>query len=114
MKKLLRLILIILIASPSYAQNTVTGVVKDSDGGTIIGAIVLVKDTQVATVTDANGQFTIPAQKTLPFTLRVRLVGFKQQEIEIYELDNELLEITLVLDNVLNEVVVTSRRREES
>jgi iron complex outermembrane receptor protein len=114
MRKLLRLILISLVAIPSFAQNVVTGVVKDSDGGTIIGATVVIKGTQVASVTDANGQFSIPAQKVLPFTLRVSLVGFKAQEVEIYELDSEPLEITLVLDNVLSEVVVTSRRREES
>src|ERR1043166_3839841 len=113
MIKFLRLILILLVATPSFAQSVITGVVKDSDGGTAIGANVQIKDTQVATVTDANGQFRINAPQQLPVTIRVTLVGYETQEIEVFEAD-EALEITLVLDNVLSEVVVTSRRREES
>ncbi len=41
-------------------------------------------------------------------------MGYKAQEVEVFELDNEELEITVITDNLLTEVVVTSRRREET
>jgi iron complex outermembrane recepter protein len=57
--------------------------------------------------------FSIKAQE-FPFSLQIRLVGFKAQDIEIYELSEEPLEITLIDDSLLETVVVTSRRREET
>ncbi len=114
MRYFLRLVTpILFISASAYAQN-VKGVVKDSDGGTIVGATVQIKNTSVYTVTDVAGQFSIAAPKELPFTLRFNGTGFKQQEIEVFELDNEILEVTLATNNLLSEVVVTSRRREET
>ncbi|HMJ71643.1 MAG TPA: TonB-dependent receptor [Cyclobacteriaceae bacterium] len=115
MKQFLRVILpILFLGTTAFAQDVIKGVIKDSEGATVIGATVQIKGTTVYSVTDANGQFSIAAQKTLPFTLRVNSVGYKVQEIEIYELDGESLEITVVTDNLLDAVVVTSRRREET
>src|SRR5262249_9722572 len=101
-------------AGNAMAQNPVTGTVRDSDGTTVIGATVFVKGTSVATTTDANGQFSIGAPVQLPFTLVISSVGYKQQEVEVFELDGESLEVTVVTDNVLGTVTVTSRRREET
>ncbi len=115
MKKLLRSIIpILLFSAPAFAQSTIKGTVKDSDGGTVIGATVQIKNTSTYTVTDANGQFSINTPVQLPFTIQVSSVGFKQQEVEVFELDGESLEITVIPDNLLEEVVVTSRRREET
>lgn len=115
MTKLLRLIIPILLAGNiAFAQDAIKGVLKDSDGGTVIGATVQIKGTSTYTVSDANGQFSLAAPKQLPFTIQVNSVGFKAQEVEVFELDAETLEITLITDNVLSEVVVTSRRREET
>ena len=115
MKHFLRLVIPFLFSSTSLlAQNAVKGIVKDSDGGGVVGATVQIKNSTVYTVTDAAGRFSIAAPKELPFTLRINSAGFKQQEVEIFELDNEELEVTLATNNLLSEVVVTSRRREET
>jgi iron complex outermembrane receptor protein len=114
MTKFLRLFIpILFFGSAVYAQGVITGVVKDSDNGTVVGATVVIKGTTVFSTTDANGKFSLAAPK-LPVTIKISSVGFKPQEIEIYELDNEALEVTLITDNLLAEVVVTSRRREET
>ncbi|GLU51201.1 TonB-dependent receptor plug domain-containing protein [Dyadobacter frigoris] len=42
----------------------------------------------------------------MPFTLQVTLTGYEQQEVDIYELSSELVEIALKTANVLDEVVV--------
>ncbi|HZY82036.1 MAG TPA: TonB-dependent receptor [Cyclobacteriaceae bacterium] len=115
MIKLLQLIaLILFVGGPVYAQDAIKGVVKDSDGATVVGATVQLQGTTTYSVTDANGQFTLAAPKQFPVTVRVSSVGFKPQEVEIFELDGEELEITVIADNLLSEVVVTSRRREET
>ncbi len=101
------------LGGTAFAQSAVTGVVKDSDGASLVGATISIKGTSVYTVVDANGEFKIAAAQKLPFTLVINLVGYKTQEIEVYELPDEPLEISLIDDSLLDEVVVTSRRREE-
>ncbi|MGG7661938.1 SusC/RagA family TonB-linked outer membrane protein [Dyadobacter sp. BHUBP1] len=90
----------------SYAQETVTGVVKDASGQTIPGATVVLKGTARYTATDLDGKFSIPAPDDFPFTLQVNLTGYQQQEIDIYELTGEPAEVVLKTANVLDEVVV--------
>ena len=88
------------------AQDVITGRVTSDNGESLPGAAVVIKGTSVYAVTDADGQFSIKPSRELPFTLGVTMVGFKQQEVEIYEISNEALDIRLLTDNVLNEVVV--------
>ncbi len=110
---LLFIIPVLLFAGSAYAQGVIEGVVKDGDGVAVVGATVAIKGTAINTITDVNGLFSIKAQE-FPFSLQIRLVGFKAQDIEIYELSEEPLEITLIDDSLLETVVVTSRRREET
>lgn len=87
-----------------YAQTVqVHGVVKDSQGETIIGATVTQKGTNNATVTDVNGEFTlnVPANSTLTFTY----MGYKEQNVSVS--GRKQVSVTLAEDNQqLNEVVV--------
>ncbi|GGN05147.1 SusC/RagA family TonB-linked outer membrane protein [Dyadobacter beijingensis] len=92
--------------SHSYAQEAVTGVVKDAAGQTIPGATVVLKGTARYAATDLDGKFSIAAPADFPFTLQVSLTGYQQQEIDIYELSGEPAEIVLKTANVLDEVVV--------
>jgi iron complex outermembrane receptor protein len=110
---LLFIIPILLLAGTAYAQGIIEGVVKDGDGAPVVGATVAIKGTSIHSVTDVNGSFSIKAQE-VPFSLQIRLIGYKAQDIEIYELSEEPLEITLIDDSLLETVVVTSRRREET
>lgn len=107
------LFLLMLIPGLALGQQALQGVVKDGDGATLVGATVVIKGSSAYAVTDANGQFKLNVSKTLPVTVLVSSVGFKSQEVEIFEL-GEPLEITLSLDNLLSEVVVTARRRTET
>jgi iron complex outermembrane receptor protein len=102
-----------LVAGNAYAQGVVQGIVKDGDGGAVVGATVAIKGTSTYSVTDADGAFSIKAQE-FPFSLEIRQVGFKTQDVEVYELPEEALEISLIDDSLLDVVTVTSRRREET
>ncbi|SKB74859.1 SusC/RagA family TonB-linked outer membrane protein [Dyadobacter psychrophilus] len=90
----------------AYAQEVVTGVVKDATGQTIPGATVVIKGTSKYVSSDLDGKFSIAALKDFPFTLQINITGYQQQEIDIYELSDEPAEIILKTANVLDEVVV--------
>lgn len=115
MKNNLLLILAILLSLPIMAQRSkISGVVKDANGDPILGANVVEKGTQNNASTGVDGRFELTVLKALPATIRISAVGSKTQEIEIFEALDEPLEIILKLDNLLSEVVITSRRREET
>jgi TonB-linked SusC/RagA family outer membrane protein len=105
-KRLLILAAWLLAIGTVFAQNTIRGSVKDEAGQPVPGASVVIKGTREYVQTAADGQFAIKAQKEFPFTLTVNLVGFKTQDVEVYELPEEALEVNLKTDNVLEEVVV--------
>lgn len=114
MSKIIRLsVLIALLANGAIAQS-VTGVIKDSDGAPVEAATVVIKGTNIYAVTDVKGQFSLAANEKLPFIVRISSIGFKPQDFQIIELSGKLLEITLINDNELEEVVVTARRRSET
>ncbi|MBL7859348.1 MAG: TonB-dependent receptor [Cyclobacteriaceae bacterium] len=106
MKKLLPILLFTLIIGSALAQQAVKGLIKDESGQPLPGATISLKGTSAYAITDVEGKFTIAATKELPFTLQVNSVGYKTQEIEIYELSGEPAEVFLKNDNILDEIVV--------
>ena len=107
MEKRLTMILACLFLSlgMALAQTKVNGtVVSQEDGEPIIGATVLVVGTQVGTVTDANGRFslTCPAGKQ---TLRITYVGMEPLEVSA----RPNMRIVLTSDqSALDEVIVVA------
>ncbi len=85
-------------------ETDLQGTVLDEDGSPLPGASVLVKETSVGTITDANGAFKITAPDDAT-TLVVSFVGFETKEVPINNQTN--FTITLITDlNALSEVVV--------
>ena len=84
LKRLVFSFLVILFTfSTVYAQQkTVTGLVKDATGETIIGASVIVKGTTIGTVTGMNGDFKLNAPAGSK-TLVISYVGMVKQEVAI-------------------------------
>jgi iron complex outermembrane recepter protein len=113
LRKLKFIIPLLLWANAAFTQN-VEGVINDSNGEPIIGATVVVKGSKIYAVTDLEGKFSFAPPKTLPFSVRISSTGFKPQDVQFFELTEEPLEITLNDDNILSEVVVTARRRNET
>src|SRR5690606_3945974 len=113
-QKLLFLFLITLISQFVFAQQTVTGIVKDANDVAILGATVLIKGTNLKAVTDVNGEFTIQGTTTLPFILSVSSVGFRTKEVQVQQASGNKFNIVLLADDFqLSEVAVTARRRTE-
>jgi TonB-linked SusC/RagA family outer membrane protein len=79
-----RIIILSPLTEPGYQQQslTVSGYVTDSSGFPLPGVTIIVKTTTVGTVTDSNGNYSlpnIPANAVLVFSF----VGMKTQEIPV-------------------------------
>lgn len=92
---------------------TVSGVVLDAKTKErIIGATVSIKGTTNGASTDVNGEFALITGQKLPFTLIVSFMGYLKKEVVI---NDSKVEIRIEQDTKnLADVVVTSRRRQES
>ncbi|MGF1637644.1 MAG: TonB-dependent receptor [Cyclobacteriaceae bacterium] len=111
-------ILFIFISSASLKAQVdkpqIFGKVIDNHSGEgLYGATIVVQGTTDYTITDDIGAFTLPIKGKLPISIEVNSVGHKTQIIQINEYASEPLEIKLVDDILLEEIIVTSRRRKE-
>lgn len=113
MNKTLLLLSVILTGFTASAQHTVSGIVKDAEGVPLEQANIVIKGTNVFAITDANGNFSLSHAAETPVTLRISLVGYKTQEIEINLASDQQINVQLVADALLSEVVITARRRTE-
>ncbi|MDR1203079.1 MAG: TonB-dependent receptor [Tannerellaceae bacterium] len=100
--------LLILSTAELHAQTIIKGSVVDATTEEpIAGASVILKSTTNGTSTDVNGTFTLQITKDLPVTLSVRLIGYRSQEIDVYDAEEPVI-ISLSEDlNLLDEVVIT-------
>ena len=85
------------------AQQTVSGLVSDSDGP-LPGATVIVQGTNNGVSTDFDGNFSIQADEG--DVLEISYVGFQTQMITI-SANQENISVALISDNELDEIVVT-------
>lgn len=122
MKHFLKSILsigIIIIPFSLSAQNapvinaTVSGKVIDArTKEQLIGATVTIKGTTNGSTTDQSGDFKLLTGQKLPFAVLVSFVGYQTKEVIISDNNAEIqLEEGA---NQLADVVITSRRRQES
>lgn len=106
MKHNLPLLFLILHSLSIWGQNTLQGKVINSDGEPLIGATVIVKNSNLGTITDLTGAFSFelpPGDQTLV----VAYTGFDRQEISV-KAGMGLVEIILEEGIMLRETVVTA------
>ncbi|WP_343522052.1 TonB-dependent receptor [Pedobacter sp.] len=75
-------LLLICSSFAAFAQTTVTGTVKDNKGITLPGVSVRIKGTQIGTVTDDNGKYTIKGTNGNSVLVFV-YVGYATKEIAV-------------------------------
>jgi TonB-linked SusC/RagA family outer membrane protein len=100
--------LMLLGSVTAFGQVSISGKVLDSNTKeALIGATVKVTTgATLGTVADTGGNFTVTVP-SLPASIEVSLIGYKKQELDIYDRPDEPIVIYLVEDlNLLNEVVI--------
>jgi TonB-dependent SusC/RagA subfamily outer membrane receptor len=95
--------------SLASAQGSITiqgKVIDERSSEAIIGANIVVKNakTNAGTTTDINGEFNLQIS-SLPATLVISYIGYRPEEIDIYEKPTKPITISLS-ENILDEVVV--------
>jgi hypothetical protein len=121
MTKVLHFLLLILIFFPfsTYAQGNdvkIKGRVLDEKTlEPVIGASVSLAGAKEGTVSDANGNFSLSV-RSLPATVSIDYLGYKKQEVDIYESGEPVVIQLQENANFLNEIVVvgygTQKRKE--
>jgi TonB-linked SusC/RagA family outer membrane protein len=98
--------LLLLTCSVVFAQTgrTITGTVSTQDGEPVIGATVLQVGTENATVTDADGNFTLIAP--VGSTLRISYVGCITREVNVGSSSSPMKIVLKDENKSLDEVVV--------
>ncbi|AYB33225.1 TonB-dependent receptor [Chryseolinea soli] len=116
MKKLL-LFVCLTLPTLLVAQtvNTVTGTITDSGtNAPVSGASLVIKGKLTGTTTDENGNFKLNTTAALPLTLVVTGVGFQKQEVTVSSASQPVAIGLSSQTELLNEMVVTASRVEES
>lgn len=87
----------------AWAQTKpISGTIVDSDGEPLVGVTVIIKGTDVGTVTNASGKYMISAKKG--DTLVLRFIGMNTKEVEVR--NRNRIDVTMSFSNtVLGEVV---------
>ena len=101
-RKLVSLAVFLFVCTCAFAQNTVTGTVKDQSGMPLVGVNVVEKGTTNGNITDVNGKYSVNVErgKTLVFSY----IGFISQEIKV---NSNTINVMLAEDaQSLEEVVV--------
>src|SRR5690606_11726389 len=100
---ILVLILLSVFAFEGYAQNTVTGTVRDFDNEPLPGVSVIEKETTNGVITDIDGKISISVLSDA--TLVFSYIGFLSEETEVN--NRPVVDIGLVPDlTELSELVV--------
>jgi len=107
MKRKLMLFLTCLFVGIGLATaqtQKVTGIVtSEEDGLPVVGASILVKGTTIGTITDVEGNFTLPSVPASAKVLQISYIGMQSQEVAI----RPTVKVILKADaEVLEEVVV--------
>ena len=107
-KRLFAFLVVLSSALSALAQTTITGRIVDArTGEPLIGASLVPKSSkELGTVTDIDGNFTLVTNVELPLTLSVQFIGYRPQEVDVYDA-SEPVDIQLIDNsNRLTEVVV--------
>ncbi len=102
--RLFLLFIALFITNLSYAQQNVSGTVKDDTGETIPGATILELNSSNGVVTDIDGNFSISVSGS-EAVLRISFLGYETQEITVGA--RSVIDVILATDlQELEEVVV--------
>jgi iron complex outermembrane receptor protein len=107
------LILFSISANLVFAQTPITGIIKRADGAPVPRATVKIRGTNISVSADDEGKFSINSKQEAPFYLQVSSVGYKPQDFQVLKLQDTPIELVFVEDALLDQIVVTSRRRSE-
>ncbi|MGC9374101.1 MAG: TonB-dependent receptor [Bacteroidales bacterium] len=111
MKRIVFIFLLVSFMLPAYAQQIISGVVKNKKGEPLVGANVTIKETYRGTATNTNGEFKLSKLKPGSYTFIISYIGYKTLEETIKVKASEYLEFILEPSNILTDDVIIKATR---
>jgi outer membrane receptor protein involved in Fe transport len=107
------LFLSLFFCSLTFAQNSISGIVTDSNNQPIPGANIKIVGETAGSITDIDGKFTLNSSKKPPFVIIVTSVGYGSQRVAVSS-NNQKVTVKLADEETkLNEIVVSASRTPE-
>lgn len=103
MKTIKFFILILFISSATYAQTKISGTVKDSEGNSLPGANIYIKDSYDGVSSDEDGSYNFITYEEGEAVLVASFIGFKQFEQQV-NLTGEELKIDIAFESEAKEL----------
>ncbi|QSB27489.1 carboxypeptidase-like regulatory domain-containing protein [Flavobacterium sp. CLA17] len=107
------LLIMLFFCGISFAQNTITGSVTDSNKQSIPGANVNVVGSSTGASTDFDGTFKLSTSAKPPFSIKVSAVGFETKTINVTSLTQKVDVVLKDEETKLDEIVVSASRTPE-
>lgn len=111
--KIYYFILTLFFCSISFAQNSISGSVKDAKNEPIPGVNVKVSGESLGAITDATGKFVLKTPAKVPFTIEVSSIGFAMQKIQITSFSKKIDVVLQMEDTKLDDIVISASRTPE-
>jgi outer membrane receptor protein involved in Fe transport len=107
------LFLSLFFCSLTFAQNTISGIVTDSNNQPIPGANIKIVGETASSITGLDGSFTLQSSKKPPYVINVSSVGYGTQKVTVSS-NNQKVTVKLADEETkLNEIVVSASRTPE-
>ena len=101
----------IILFGSVYSQTQISGSVGDSETMSgIPGVNVIIDGTNIGTVTDFDGNFSLNTSRDLPLTIVISYVGYSAERVEVTSA-NQDISVMLSAGQNLEEVVISASRR---
>ena len=111
--KIYYFILTLFFCSISFAQNSISGSVKDSKNEPIPGANIKIAGETSGTATDGDGKFILKTSKKLPVTIEISNVGFTSQKMQVTSANQKVNVVLQSQDTQLDDIVISASRTPE-
>jgi len=111
MNKLIAILLVSLFCFSLNAQS-IKGHVENEKGKALVGANISIKNSNIGTITNYNGDFEISRIKLGNYTLFINYLGYEQAIYKL-KLENNTRDIAIILkvsENLTDEVIVKATR----
>ena len=111
MKRVFFLLIMACMTTIGFAQFSISGVVKNTDGEVLPGANVVLGGTYTGTVADLNGQFELKNLRPGNYQVLVSFIGYEKTSQTVDLKESARLNITLQHSGIMTEEVLVSATR---
>jgi TonB-dependent receptor len=110
MKNLLFTLILGLVVTLTFGQETLRGKVYDENGSVLPGAHVSLEGTEFSTASATDGSYLISGIPTGNYSLVISYIGYDEQKVDVsLEGGSSVVDVTLAEGVTLEEIVVNAR-----